>query len=75
MNEHHLIFMLGLFAGILLVVLLEHLFPWLVNTYWFIKEIIRTRGKILKESKSSHCSAEMKDKMESLNFHERKENE
>ena len=72
LNTDHLIFLLGFFAGILFIIFIEHMFPWLVNTYWFIKEIIRTRGKILKESKS-HCSAELKEKMESLNFQERKE--
>lgn len=76
-GEKDLIFLLGLIIGGLGVLFVMKAIPWLSNTYWLIREIIRTRGKILEyEEKAkkniTRKERELRKKMESLNF-EKKE--
>jgi len=76
-GEKDLIFLLGLILGGLAVLFVLKAIPWLSNTFWLIREIIRTRGKILEDEKKKQKNITRKDrelrkKMESLNF-EKKE--
>lgn len=73
-GEKDLIFLLGLIIGGLGVLFVMKTIPWLSNTYWLIKEIIRTRGKILEDERKkqrdnrTRTDKELSQKMEKLNF-------